>query len=65
MSGDEFLEMIGGTDHIKVDYITGEKTWDYESAKQANSDIVDNIHRINEHTRVMARCTPLHKFLFV
>ena len=65
MSGDEFVEMIGGLDYIKVDFNTGERSWDYESAKQANNDIEENIHRINEHTRVLARCTPLHKFLFV
>jgi len=33
MSGDEFVQMIGGLDHIKVDFNTGERSWDFESAK--------------------------------
>jgi hypothetical protein len=57
--------MIGGLDHVKFDEITGERSWDFESAKQANFEIEENVHRINDHTRVLARCTPLHKFLFV
>ena len=65
MTGDDFVEMIGGLRHVKIDDVTGEKKWDYESAQQADQDVVENIHKINENTRVLARCTPLHKFLFV
>lgn len=64
MTGDEFVEMIGGLDFIKYDE-NGEKKWDFDCAKEANIDIVENVHRINEHTRVLSKCTPLHKFLFV
>lgn len=56
--------MIGGLDYIKYDE-NGNKTWDFERAKYEREDIVDIIHEINNHTRVLARCTPLHKFLFV
>ena len=64
MTGDDFVEMIGGPDFVKIDE-NGEKKWDYDAVKEFNIDIVENVHRINEHTRVLARCTPLHKFMFV
>lgn len=36
MTGDDFVEMIGGLRHVKIDDVTGEKKWDYESAQQAD-----------------------------
>lgn len=65
MTGDEFVGMIGGLDHVRFDELTGERSWDYNSAVESNAEIGINVHKINECTKVLARCSPLHKFLFV
>jgi len=65
MTGDDFVEMIGGPDHVKVDENTGERSWDFDAAKKARDDVELNVININQHTKVLAKCSPLHKFLFV
>jgi|NOAtaT_5_FD_contig_21_773948_length_315_multi_2_in_0_out_0_1 hypothetical protein len=63
MTGDEFEKLIGGQDYIYFE--NGIKKWDYNRLKQDKPQIDDIIYEINANTRVLARCSPLQKFLFV
>ncbi len=57
MTGEEFSNLIGGDEYIKFDE-KGNKIWDFERVKNEREDLVNIIHEINNHTRVLARCTP-------
>jgi len=67
MTGDDFANYVGGLRYVKYDNDKGERYWDLDSLKEdyPNYNIHDKINEINRHTKVVARCTPLHKFLFV